>query len=298
MLINKPEGITSSDVINRARAVTGIKKIGHSGTLDRFASGLLVLCTGWATKLTRFFLESDKKYSGRVKLGAATDTDDAGGSIIATGETRGIERKDIEAALEKFRGTLEQVPPVYSALKVNGRRASDLAREGTPVEKAPRKVEIFSLALGEYDGELAEFDIEVHCSKGTYIRSLARDIGKELGTGAHLVSLCRQASGRFTLDRAVTIEGLAGIFRNGGGPGGAILSPAEALRGFSSVMVEDRARERVLNGAAFDREDVIEMEKNEEKRFIILDKHKNLIAIAGIDTELWKIIYYNVIKEQ
>jgi tRNA pseudouridine55 synthase len=196
----KPSGPTSHDIVARVRRGTQVKKVGHAGTLDPLATGVLVLCLGPATRLSEYLRESPKRYRARVRFGVETDTDDAEGAVIAEHDVQ-IERETVEVALEAFRGAIAQVPPMYSAIKQGGRRLYVLARSGQEVERDARQVTIFRLELTGWDPPFAA--LEVECSAGTYVRSLARDLGRAVGTGAHLAALERSASGSFTAEEAV-----------------------------------------------------------------------------------------------
>jgi len=294
ILFDKPVGQTSFDVISKVKRLINVKKIGHSGTLDKFASGLLVICTGQATRLTNYFLESDKRYFGTVRLGISTETDDINGEIIETRSVENIGPADLIRAIDGFRGQILQKPPVYSALKINGKRASDLARKGLEVNIKERQIHIYNIDLVNPDLENDRFMLDISCSKGTYIRSIARDLGIVFGTGAHLEALRRTESGRFRVDDAVTFPELESCIENGWTDKKFLLSPAEALDDYESITVNEKAKARVLNGALFDRGDIVECKKSGKNFHIILDEEKNLIAIADVDIEKWQIKYLNV----
>lgn len=206
LLLDKPLGITSNTALNRAKIVLEIRKAGHTGALDPMATGLLPLCFGEATKVSAYLLDADKTYLAEIRLGETTESGDAEGEIIERAEAPELDPVGLDEVLEAFRGEIEQVPPMYSALKHKGRRLHELARQGIEVERRPRPVTIHSLDLLEIDG--ARLSVRVRCSKGTYIRSLATDIGAALGCGAHLSALRRTASGPFSVDRAVALEAL------------------------------------------------------------------------------------------
>ena len=201
--IDKPLGMTSHDVVAKARRKLGIKKIGHAGTLDPLASGVLILCVGAATRLSEYVMDSTKRYRARVRLGVVTTTYDAEGAITSERAVSHITRVDVEQALLPFLGAIDQIPPMYSAIKQGGVKLYDLARAGETVEREPRAVRIDALTITEW--QAPEFTLEVTCSAGTYIRSLAFDLGEALGVGAHLAGLIRVASGRFALEQAVTL---------------------------------------------------------------------------------------------
>ncbi len=198
--IDKPAGPTSHDIVARVRRGTRVRKVGHAGTLDPMATGVLVLCLGAATRLSEYVMASGKVYRARVRFGIETDTYDAEGTVVAERPVA-LDRAAVEAALDAFRGTIEQVPPMYSAIQRGGRRLYELARAGQEVAREPRPVTIDRLALIAWEPPDAE--LEIACSPGTYIRSLAHDLGQALGTGAHLAALRRVASGHFTVEDAV-----------------------------------------------------------------------------------------------
>ncbi len=204
ILINKPTGWSSFDVVNKIKKALKIKKIGHSGTLDPFADGLLILVTGKKTKEAGRFQNLPKTYVGTIALGQTTDTLDTEGEITERKPVPPLTSEKIAAVLSRFLGESLQTPPVYSALKLNGRRAYKLARENREIELAPRKIHIYALEL--LDFSKAELTIRVHCSKGTYVRALARDIAKSLGTVGFLKSLTRTEIGPFSLEEALEVD--------------------------------------------------------------------------------------------
>ncbi len=224
LLVDKPPGPTSHDVIQVARRALGVRRIGHTGTLDPFASGLLLLCIGRATRLAEYFHLPSKSYLATAVLGVETDTEDATGTVTASSDVwRSVTRDDIERAANRLLGEHPQVPPAYSARRVAGRRAYEAARAGEKVELTARAVRVHAIRVGEYRPPEVEFLAEV--STGTYVRSLARDLGRDLGCGAHLRSLRRQSIGPFHVSDAVDLAGL----KTGSIPAGASLSAAESL---------------------------------------------------------------------
>jgi len=196
LLLDKPLGITSNDALQKVKHLYFAQKAGHTGSLDPLADGMLPICFGIATRLSAFLLDSDKHYNVRVKLGQTTATGDAEGEVLETRPTEGIDREQIAAVLPRFTGVISQLPPMYSALKHKGERLYKLARAGVEVEREPREISIHSLELGEVSGD--EFELQVHCSKGTYVRTLAEDIGAVLGCGAHVSALRRTGVGPYT----------------------------------------------------------------------------------------------------
>jgi tRNA pseudouridine55 synthase len=200
LIVDKPVGPTSHQVVNVVRRGTGIRKVGHAGTLDPRASGVLVLCLGSATRLSEYLSTTSKRYQAVIRFGSATETYDTEGDVLhETGSAPS--RKEIEAVLPEFMGEISQVPPPYSAVKVNGTKAYELAREGKEVELDPRKVIIYDLQFSSY--KPPDLALEIECSAGTYIRSLAYDLGERLSTGAHLAALRRVKAGPFTIEDAI-----------------------------------------------------------------------------------------------
>jgi len=206
LLLDKPLGISSNDALQKVKHLYKAQKAGHTGSLDPLADGMLPICFGAATKLSAFLLDSDKRYQVRVKLGETTATGDTEGEILQKRPTDGVGREQIEAVLPQFTGLISQLPPMYSALKHNGQRLYKLAREGVEVEREPREITIHGLQLGEVEGDL--FELGVHCSKGTYVRTLAEDIGEALGCGAHVVELRRCGVGPYTGMTMFTLQQL------------------------------------------------------------------------------------------
>ena len=209
LIVDKPQGMTSHDVVDFIRKKFGLKKVGHAGTLDPMATGVLVMLLGKCTKSSNSFLNDDKEYEATMTLGATSDTLDAWGKIephSGYGEIRG---KDIKDTFAKFLGPIEQTPPSYSAVKFKGKKLYELARKGITVKVEPRRVIIKSLEISKIDKN--EISFKVTCSKGTYVRQLSSDIGSALGCGAYLSKLCRTRSGNFRIDEAVKIEELKGF---------------------------------------------------------------------------------------
>ncbi|PKO86304.1 MAG: tRNA pseudouridine(55) synthase TruB [Betaproteobacteria bacterium HGW-Betaproteobacteria-12] len=243
LLLDKPLGLTSNDALQKARRLFSAAKGGHTGTLDPAATGLLPLCFGEATKFSADLLDADKTYEAVVKLGVTTDSGDAEGQVVATAPVA-VNEADVRRALPQFTGAIEQIPPMHSALKRNGRPLYELARKGIEVERAPRAVSIHALELLSFAGDT--LSLRVRCSKGTYIRVLAADLGQVLGCGAHLIGLRRTAVGDLDLHGAVTLaelEALAEAARGGR------LQPVDALlKSLPIVNVEGEAAERFSHG--------------------------------------------------
>lgn len=208
LLVDKPSGVTSHDVVGRVRGILRTRRVGHAGTLDPMASGLLIVAVGRATKLLGHLALHGKSYTATMRLGAATDTDDADGTIVSTADASGLTADRIAAVMRELTGEIQQVPSTYSAIKVDGRRAYDLARSGEEVRLAARPVTVTSFEITappRYDGMFVDVDVSVDCSSGTYVRALARDVGRALGVGAHLTALRRTSTGPFTVERAVDV---------------------------------------------------------------------------------------------
>ena len=213
MIIDKPSGMTSHDVVARVRRLLGIRQIGHFGTLDPFATGVLPLSVGRATRFAQFYLKSRKAYEGTIRLGFSTDTYDGTGTPSSDESPVSVEVEEIEKLFREFTGRLMQTPPPYSAKRIGGVRAYHLARQNKPVQLEPVEVEIYALEMVSFDGIRARFAVE--CSGGTYVRSLAHDIGQRLGCGAHLEGLRRTTVAEFMLDKSVTLESLEEAVREG-----------------------------------------------------------------------------------
>ncbi len=212
LVLNKPTGMTSNDAVQRAKKIFAAQKVGHTGSLDPLATGVLPLCFGEATKFSQYLLDADKKYCARIKFGVTTDTGDADGKVLekVDNKTLGALCADkVQAALNEFRGKIQQLPPMYSALKHNGQPLYKLARQGIEVERKIREVMVFRNEMTEFDGD--ECLLELHCSKGTYVRSIAEDLGDALGCGAHVKALHRRAAGPYTEDHMVDLAALQGI---------------------------------------------------------------------------------------
>lgn len=204
--IYKPVGMTSHDVVSVLRRVTKIKQIGHTGTLDPFAEGVLPICIGKATRLIEY-LQDDKEYLATVQFGAATNTFDLDGEKVFTSDKK-VSRDDIKEGLKSFEGEILQFPPIFSAIKVKGKKLYEYARKGEEVEIQPRKVVIENIELKNFDEELQQAQILLKCSKGTYIRSIANDLGKNLGCGGYLIKLIRTQAGKFRVENSVQLDGI------------------------------------------------------------------------------------------
>lgn len=245
LLVDKPPGPSSNAVLQQTKRLLGASRAGHTGTLDPLARGLLVIAMGEATKFSGAMLDADKSYRARVKLGERTTTGDAEGAVLARSQAMPA-RGDLLDVLERFRGEIEQVPPAHSAIKHLGRPLYEYARKGVPVQRSPRRIAIRRLELESLEGDTAVLQVE--CSKGTYIRTLAEDIGEALGCGAHVAALERTAVGRFRLDQAIALRALEELSleaRRGR------LLPAEALVGdWPRLTIGTQAAAKLRQGQA------------------------------------------------
>lgn len=241
VLLDKPTGITSNDALQVVKRLFRARKAGHTGSLDPLASGMLPICLGEATKVSAFLLDADKYYRVSCKLGERTTTGDAEGEVVEVRPVAGISRQNVEEALAGFRGEIEQIPPMYSAVKHQGQRLYKLARQGVEVERQPRRIVIHELILRRYEEDLIEFD--VRCSKGTYVRTLAEDIGEVLGCGAHVSELRRLGVGPYEESGMVSLDRLRELAEQGFEPLDQLVLPIEsALAQWPGVrLTEDAA---------------------------------------------------------
>jgi tRNA pseudouridine55 synthase len=245
VVVDKPAGWTSHDVVGKLRKVYGQRRVGHAGTLDPDATGVLLVGLGRVTRLLRYLQEAGKGYDARVVFGIATDTLDASGAVLERTEMR-VTRTQLETATRAYVGDIEQVPPMVSAIKVGGRKLYEMARKGEVVERAPRAVHVDAIAVDEFEpGPYPQASLHVDCSSGTYVRTLAADLGAALGGCAHLAALRRTRVGSFTLDEARPIDAVEAD------PDAAIVSPVEALRDLERVTVDAEQARAVAHGATF-----------------------------------------------
>jgi tRNA pseudouridine55 synthase len=245
LVVDKPVGLTSHDVVQIIRRGTGIRRAGHTGTLDPRASGVLVVLIGPAVRLSEYVSAADKRYQATMRMGTSTDTYDAEGTIIRTTPTENITEDQFGEIIKKYEGEIEQVPPPFSAVKVKGRRAYERARKGEEVELKPRKIKVYKLEVLEWAPPEAVLD--VYCSSGTYVRSLANDLGDDLGTGAYLIGLRRTKSGRFTLRDAVPLRQLQDSFLAGDWYR-YLIPAAEALGDWPGIELDFEQVEKVRHG--------------------------------------------------
>ncbi|MEO8398071.1 MAG: tRNA pseudouridine(55) synthase TruB [Chloroflexota bacterium] len=288
--VDKPLGMTSHDVVARVRRASGIKKVGHAGTLDPLATGVLILCVGGATRLSEYVMHGTKHYRAMIRLGATTSTYDAEGEIVLVRDASRVTREDVERIIPSFLGEIEQIPPMYSAIKQGGKKLYEMAREGKTVEREARKVRIDTITLsdrilrdstglsdrilddstGLSDRGFTEFVIDVTCSAGTYIRSLAYDIGEVLGVGAHLTGLIRTGSGVFTLENAVTLDTLLTD------PAKHLIAPFEALKDYPALVLDAAAEAeigqgRAIGGGSFTHEAVVMAYDADQRLIAVLE---------------------------
>ena len=209
IVIDKPAGPSSNDVVQSVKRLFGARKVGHTGSLDPLATGVLPLCLGEATKFSQYLLESDKRYHAKVRLGVATNSGDADGEVIAEREVGEITRAAIDSALEAFRGPIEQVPSMFSAVKHHGKPLYKLARQGVEVEREARSVTVYTNEIVAFEGD--ELVLDIHCSKGTYVRNIAHDLGEQLGCGAHVHALRRTQAGPYLEADLVTLAELEAV---------------------------------------------------------------------------------------
>jgi tRNA pseudouridine55 synthase len=313
LIIDKPEGLTSHDVVARVRKILGTRRVGHAGTLDPFATGVLVVCVNRATRLAQFLTGDDKEYLATMRLGFATDTGDLTGTPKAAVTDAGhITSNDVQETFSRFLGPIKQIPPMYSAKKIGGVKLYEMARRGEEIERAPIDVEIKKLELLNTAGDseqaqaftqtgaqtaLAEFSFRVVCSSGTYIRALAEDIGALLGVGAHLTRLRRTRSGKCFLEDAITMEELAnlaqsdhGDWRDSGDRGDRVrmIPMAEAIA-MPAVDVGSEDRNRISHGRSIEHLAECGASYTNGALAKLCDKKNQLIAIAEFDAgkALW-----------
>jgi tRNA pseudouridine55 synthase len=245
LVVDKARGMTSHDVVDCVRRASGQRKIGHAGTLDPMATGVLLLCLGQATRVAEYLMNHDKIYRARIRLGISTETYDTEGEITSQSATDDITRAQVEQELGRLVGTIEQIAPMYSAIKHRGQPLYRLARRGKTVARKPRKVKIMRLELLEW--ALPFLVLEIECSKGTYVRSLAHDLGQRLGCGAHLAGLVRTASGRFHIRQANTLQQVERAFAQGHGD--QLLLPLDAaVDEFPAVTVDQKTEKSIEFG--------------------------------------------------
>ncbi len=280
LVVNKPQGMTSRDVVNRLQRITGIRKSGHAGTLDPLASGVLVVCLGRATRLIRFVQKMRKRYRARFRFGFTSDTDDIDGVVQATEVPRLPEQEDLRHVLSTFLGDIKQTPPQYSAVKIKGRQAYKLAREGKTVELKPRTVSVYRFELLQY--RPPEWEAIIECGSGTYVRSLGRDIGQHFGCGAVMSSLNREAIGQFTLEQSATLEELEdNRWRE------LLLPPRSAVAELIPLQCDMQQAEQIHHGRPLPIDELEHhLSLTDGEEIAILNKQGELIAVGTINLQL------------
>lgn len=286
LCVNKPQKFTSFDVIAKLRGMTRTRKLGHSGTLDPMATGVLPVFFGGATKACDLVPITDKRYRAGVRFGQTTDTQDVWGTVLRE-DPRPVSRDALEDALRGFRGTISQLPPMYSAVQINGQRLYDLARKGVEVERTPRKITIHSLELLSYEESTREAVVDVCCSKGTYIRTLCHDLGEVLGCGGIMTSLVRTEAAGFTLADCRTLEEIQALVDEG--RLGEALLPVEALfRGLPAIRLSPVQSRMFENGVRLDLNRVRHQEI--PGSHAVYDSEGTFLGLAQCQTETEELV--------
>lgn len=300
LVIDKPVDTTSAQVVSRVKRLTGAKKVGHTGTLDPFATGVLICCLNQATRLAGFLLKDYKRYRAVLHLGTETDTQDSTGQEISRSDVdvTDLTTEAVTAAFRDFEGTYQQQPPVYSALKHQGVPLYKLARMGKPVQKAPREVTVSQLTIEKLD--LPEVTFEATCSAGTYVRTLGADIGKRLGCGGHLSALRRLASGPFGLDVALSLDQLeVAVSQDRLKP--HLITPAQALESWPRAIADERLLARVSHGQPLtlgDVEPVAPMPSGTDDPILVMSTDDRLMAVLGFQPNTDKLCYHCVFLDE
>ena len=254
LVVDKPAGPTSFEVVERVRRALRLRRAGHAGTLDPLATGVLAVCLGEGVKLQRFLAEGDKAYEAVVAFGAATDTEDAEGRVVERGDPAALDAEAVAARLPSFVGELEQVPPMFSAVRVEGRRLHEAARRGEELARPPRRIRVHELSLLSFEpagGGLARARLAVRCSKGTYVRSLASGLGRALGVPAHLAALRRTGAGPFSLEQALPLAEIERLGREDRAALAArVVTPADALVFLPAIPVDEAQARDLRHGRA------------------------------------------------
>lgn len=278
LIVDKPQGLTSHDVVAKIRRLAKEKKVGHAGTLDPMATGILVVCMGLATRLSDFAMHSNKRYLATVRLGAETDTYDAEGAITAEYPLDSITCESVSDCLSQFVGDIQQVPPMYSAIKVGGKKLYEMAREGNSIEREPRNVTIHELTIARC--ELPEVELDVLCGSGTYIRSLAYDLGRVAGVGGHLIALRRVTSGAFTIEDAVSLDTLTSDnWRD------YLIEPDRVLLGFPKADLTSELTQDIEQGRPITLEDFQGLDGQLARAY---DADGYFFALLKSDGQLWR----------
>ncbi len=281
--IYKEKGFTSHDVVAVVRKTLHMKKVGHTGTLDPDAEGVLPICVGKGTKLSDIIMDGHKSYRAILHLGITTTTEDASGEVVEE-KPVAFEEEKIREAIKSFIGEIEQIPPMYSAVKINGKKLYELAREGKEVERKARKITIYDIRIRRFIPP-CQVEVDVDCSKGTYIRTLCADIGKVLGCGGHMASLLRTASGAFSLENAIKLGELKAL-SEAGKLEEVLLSLEDALKGVTKVFVSENSTKLLYNGGKIQNEFFQAQSKLEVGQTVtVFDHEKNFIGLYKVVQE-------------
>ena len=286
LVVDKPKGPTSSDVVQIVRRALKVKKAGHTGTLDPMATGVLPLCLGDATRIAQVLTDGNKAYDATLKLGVTTDTLDAEGAVLQTRAVPALTRERLEQVFAAFRGELKQTPPMYSAIKKDGKRLYELARAGEEVEREARAVTVFSLTLNDFTSD--ELKLSVACSKGFFVRTLAADIGEALGCGAHLTALRRTQSGPFAIARAIPLQEI--VDKGAEAVAGKLASLDESLAFLPEVKTNEAEADRVKHGG------VVEVARPDEAMVRVTGPTGEVLALAEI--RRGRLVYKRVLANQ
>lgn len=286
LVVDKPKGPTSSDVVQIVRRALKVKKAGHTGTLDPMATGVLPLCLGDATRIAQVLTDGNKAYDATLKLGVTTDTLDAEGAVLQTRAVPVLTRERLEQVFATFRGALMQTPPMYSAIKKDGKRLYELARAGEEVEREARAVTVFSLTLNDFTSD--ELKLSVACSKGFFVRTLAADIGEALGCGAHLTALRRTQSGPFAIARAIPLQEI--VEKGAEAVAGKLASLEESLAFLPEVKTTEAEADRVKHGG------VVEVARPDEAMVRVTGPTGEVLALAEL--RRGRLVYKRVLANQ
>ncbi|MDQ6419210.1 tRNA pseudouridine(55) synthase TruB [Paenibacillus sp. LHD-117] len=285
----KPAGWTSHDVVAKVRRMLKMKRIGHAGTLDPMVTGVLPLCLGRSTRVVEYVQDRPKAYEAVLKLGIATDTEDMTGEVLNSETVRRLSKEELMSVLERFLGEIEQVPPMFSAVKVDGKRLYELAREGKTVERKSRKVRIYRIELGscELEMEQPEITFAVECSKGTYIRTLCVDIGKALGVPAAMKSLTRTMSGGITSEQCLTLEQIEAM-QASGELEDRLIAPEQAISHIPAAVVTEEAAAKALRGQKLSLKSAsVDRAWNQGELFRVMDESGQFIGIFECDMDIY-----------
>jgi tRNA pseudouridine55 synthase len=285
--INKPEGPTSFNIVSRIKKLTGEKRVGHAGTLDPAASGVLPICFGHGTRVIEYLMDGTKDYRAEIEFGKTTDTYDATGSVTSVKDPSSVDRSQIETTLENFLGEIQQVPPIYSALKNKGKPYYELARSGIKVKIAGRPVVIHNITIREWKPPVVMIDVT--CGKGTYIRSIAHDLGQMVGCGAHLKSLVRRKYGPFSIDDTVSLDELEKSYSDNYWQ--RYIHPIDSvLLHFKAIVVNDATRQDIQHGRAIDDITISTQKLKEQSQPVVLQETR--CRAYGLDGRFLGILRY------